>query len=337
MLHMTPMRRLLLGLGTILGLSGSCPAHAAEIWFRATEPVWRSVMHWAPNDYYQLFQPDAPWQHAAADVAVFNFSRRFILETPEPQLRQAIDALKRLKLKVAMQATPLTATTECGRGVESFGTPTDMHDLALKLSRLGAEVSYVTMDEPLWYGHEWNGKPGIVACHLPIAEIARQTAEKMRQIRSVFPNVKIGDIEPMGVNHDQIAGWPRDLSTWIDAYRTAMGEPLDFIMADVVWLGPDWQNVLRDFAAMAASRRMRLAIIYNGQATDPSDAAWVDEAEEHFKFVEGQMGLKPAIASIDTWMERPDRLMPETERDTLTNLVLRYAAWQAAQARGQKR
>ena len=61
---------------------------------------------------------------------------------------------------------------------------------ANRLKALGATAKFFTMDEPLYYGHIF-GKPGWkVGCHSSIPDIARDVAEKVRQIRLVFPLIR---------------------------------------------------------------------------------------------------------------------------------------------------
>ena len=82
---------------------------------------------------------------------------------------------------------------------------------------------------------------------------------------------------------------------------------------------------------MVASQKIPLGIIYNSTPFDTSDAAWINHAQAHFELVEGTMHIKPAQAIIETWTDFPRKMLPETSPDTLTNLVLRYAAWESKQ------
>ena len=77
---------LLLAAGLAAGAAR--PAYAAggalpQIWMGATEPVWRVAHGWPPNDYMELFQPNAPWQYAARYVRVFQVSKRFVEQTSD--------------------------------------------------------------------------------------------------------------------------------------------------------------------------------------------------------------------------------------------------------------
>ena len=279
--------------------------HAAQIWFSAPEPGWRVVRHWPANDYMALFEPNAPWQQARADVSVFGFTKRFVLESSEAQLAYVASALKAHHIQIAVQTTPLIATVGCGLGSESFGPPNDMAAIALKLKQAGVNLDYLEMDEPLYFGSFWNGKAPVVACHMPIAEVAREAAMKLKAVREIFPHVIIGDIEPMGITPSAELIWTKDLETWTNAYRQAMGEPLGFLQADVVWQSSSWPFVLKTVTAMLAAQKIPLGIIYNSTPFDTDDAAWIDDAQAHFELVEGTMHIKPAQAIIETWTDFP--------------------------------
>jgi hypothetical protein len=323
------VRTALLALGVALTVLTAQPAAGAQIWLSATEPIWRGIRGWPLNDYMDLFRPDAPWQHAVAQVMVFGVSKRFVLETPESDLVAIINALRRHNIKLSVQATPLFASRECGLGVEGHGPPNDMVMVATRLKLLGADMAYMTMDEPLFYGHRFKGSPGISACHTTVPEIARQVAAKMMAVRKIYPSVVIGDIEPMGVLPAEVQDWTHQIAEWIAAYRDAMGEPLGFFQADVVWQRPSWRDVLLATVSIARANRVPLGIIYNGMPTDATDAVWIDDAESHFRLVEGSMKISPDQAILQSWTDHPRSMLPESNRDALTNLVLRYSAWQS--------
>jgi hypothetical protein len=313
-------------LACLLALAG-LPAKATEIWFGASEPVWRVVRQWPANDWMDLFRPGAPWQDAEADVHVLELTKRAVLETSDADLSAVIAALKQHHIRLAVQATPLLASQVCGLGVEGHGPPDDMLQVATRLKRLGAELDYLTMDEPLFYGHLYEGQGGRRACHSTIAEIAQQTATKMRAVRQIYPAVVIGDDEPVSLPAPYAAEWPTELRDWMDAYHAAMGEKLGFFHADVFWDRPDWRAGLRAAIAVVRQEGVTLGVIYDGTPADQTDAAWVDGAAAHFHAVEGEMHVRPDQAKLQSWMDHPRAMLPEGKPDTMTNLVLRYHTW----------
>lgn len=51
------------------------------------------------------------------------------------------------------------------------------------------------MDEPLYFGYFYSGP---YACNYTLAQLANNVAATLQQIRTVFPNVLIGDNMPVG-------------------------------------------------------------------------------------------------------------------------------------------
>lgn len=303
-------------------LSIAVPASAVEVWFSATEPVWRQAHNWPPNDYMQLFQPNSPWQTAAHGVNVFMLSKKFIAESNEADVRLVIDDLQQRHIALAVQGTPLVTSDTCGHGVEGYGPPQDMGGLAHKVKRLGGNIAYVALDEPLYYGHRYQRQTPPTPCQAPIAELAQQTASKMAQVHQVFPDAKIGDFEPVGGYPDGYLA--ADLAGWLAAYKAASGTPFAFVALDVVKMQPDWQAQFS--VAIAALRKagMPIGIIYNGTPRDPTDAAWVANAQNQIKLNESQLGTTPSQAIFQSWTDYPRKILPDTAPDSFTGLVRSY-------------
>ena len=202
-----------------------------------------------------------------------------------------------------------------------------MQQVALRLKRFGADLAYIDMDEPLWFGHFYNGVGTQQSCHNPMSEVARQTAVKMREVRQIYPQVLIGEDEPVGVPDAIAPNWPEDIREWLEAYRTAMGEPMGFFHADMVWQRRGWQAILLRVEAVVRQERVSFGLIYNGTPSNPTDASWIDDAVRHFEEVEGALHIRPDQAMLQSWMDHPRAMLPETDPSALTNLVLRYSGW----------
>lgn len=151
------------------------PANAQTIWF--------SPHSTTTADYLDLFKPDAPWQKAASHISVIGISAEFLTKTPENDLQQVIADLKLRNIKLMVQMAPLAGrptpeAPECGVGVEGYAAPGQSLLLARKVKRLGGEIDYFAMDEPLYYGHDFdryddqNRNPKRHGCHLTISEVA---------------------------------------------------------------------------------------------------------------------------------------------------------------------
>lgn len=308
-------------------------AEAADIWFSPTDPVWRLLRHWPANDFANFIRSESSWPDALRSVRVFEITKRFALESSDDDLREVIVALARHNIQMSVQATPLLSTDRCGTGIEGHGSADDMLEVAQRVKRLGGHIAYMAMDEPLWFGHVFDRKLTGVdqvkfsACHLPITEIAQQTAAKMKSVRGVFPNVVIGDDEPLGEAAMSPMEWSRSISEWIAAYREAMGEPMGFFHADVVWFQPSWRVVLVELLPLLNQKEITFGVIYNGTPQDTSDAEWVEDAERNFKTIEGSMSISPQHAIFQSWTDMPRKILPVDQVGTFANLVNRYNVW----------
>ena len=308
-------------------------ADTPKIWLGALEPQWRQVKGFAPNDWEQLFDKKAPWPIVASHIEAFFVSKRFVRDADEQQLQRVITFLKEQKIKLAMQGTPLVATRECGLGIEGHGPPGDMLEGAERIRSAGGKLDYIAMDEPLYYGSIFkyvDRAGGRVPCDHTIQELAAQTATKIAEVRNIFPSVIIGDIEPFGVEPRLATVWKRNLAEWPDAYSSATGMPLAFMQADNVWARPAWEPDFMAGVEILRSKNVPLGVIYNASPRDPD---WLGSAATHFRLIENQMRISPALAVFLSWTDAPARMLPETDPDTMTGLVLQYLRWRKADAR----
>ena len=190
------------------------PAKAQTIWFGP---------HVTSPDYLNLFHSDAPWQHLAAHVQVFCTSASKLLDpSVKKDLPNLLEDLRRRHIDLEVGLLPLTGLGEgqCGYHVEGYSAPGQPLSDAIRLKAAGADIRYLGMDEPLYYGHVFNGKD---ACHASIAEIAKDVAVKVKQVQSIYPGVAVGDVEPMGISD---GAWLNELEQWFDAYQAASGQRL---------------------------------------------------------------------------------------------------------------
>jgi len=295
----------------------------------ATAQTIALVPNSGPNgarDYPALFHPDAPWQEAARHVQLLAVP---VGGVPDDQLKQMFAELRRRKIGVALDMLPLTGSgsenpNHCGFHVEGYSAAGETAAIAHRVKALGGEPAVYGMDEPLIYGHYYNGPN---ACHSSIAEIARDVAVKVRQVRAVFPGVKIGEAEPlMGLPE---ATWLADLTQWFDAFHAETGTPLDTFWLDLDWEAP-WQRRLPALTELLRAKGIRLGVIYNGDDRVTTDEAWVASAVAHFQAFETALGHSPDAVSFQTWVSHPTRVLPESDPLTLTGLLLRYLDWKAS-------
>jgi hypothetical protein len=127
---------------------------------------------------------------------------------PTNPLTRMFEDLKRRHIALGVEALMLSGDGQCGVGVEGYSAPRQMLAIANRIKTLGGTLSYVVMDGPLMGGHFYSGPR---ACHSSVEAIAKEVAEKVKQMRTVFPDLKVGDVEPVGVLEP--AGWMNSSSS----------------------------------------------------------------------------------------------------------------------------
>lgn len=296
------------------------PALATDVWLSGVYPPPRDRLAPGGNsDFMALFDPNAPWLRAASHVAVFKAPTLFFERSSDEELSKVISGLRQRHIALAMETLMQTADGPCGQNVEGYSPPDLIRSIARRIRRLGGELNFVAMDEPLWFGHHYDG---LHACHSTIPAVARNVAKNVAEMKAIFPNIRIGDIEPLGGTRNA-ADWLNDVAQWIAAYRATTGENLAFFHVDMVW-GEQWHDLLGGLAPVLAAAGIRLGIIYDGDPDDQTGVAWAQRAEQRFAAVESDPALIPAQAIIQSWVTHPVHNLPETQPGTMTWLVNRY-------------
>jgi hypothetical protein len=300
-------------------LPGAVSAERARpgIWFAPLPPLQtnESRPYVGSTDFMQLFTKKAAWPSAARRISVFKLYGEWVAHTATPaQLGRAVKDLKRRKISIAVETGPLEPTPDCGQGLEGFAGAEGL-ETANRIKSAGGTLAYLAFDEPFYYASLYDGRN---ACHWDARRVAREVAAYVRKIRTVFPNVKFGDIEPLTTGaHVQL------YKEWIDAYREMTGENLAFIHLDMNYTLPTWPRFARELEGFTRSRGVAFGLIYFGNYDAVSDGAWLAQAQQRFELYETEGG-HPDHAVLQSWHDKPDRALPETKR-TFTNLILRYA------------
>lgn len=291
-----------------------------QIWLAGVDSVVRSETGRQPADYAALFSDSAPWQNAAGEISVFKVSKQFILRAPRALLVRAVRFLAEHRIALAVESGIVASDGGCGSGVEGYNTIGEAKATIARLNDVGARLDYLALDEPWWFGHVYDGQK---ACRYTTMETAQRIEPEIRLFRAAFPGIAIGDIEPLG--NPKVEDWPQALRSWLIAYRAVIGSYPAFLDLDIQWKA-NWKPLLPRVVEMLHSSSIPLGIIYDGNPTDESGAAWTRHAEERAREIELTMGITPQAAVIQTWMRHPEYMMPETKTGTMTNLVDRYVA-----------
>ena len=295
-------------------------AQTPQIWLGGLDPISRHAKFPdMPSDYMDMFQPNAPWNHVAADVKVFELGPKFVMEASDGMLSQIFIDLKQRNIAVAIGASWLPGSDACGKGVESFTHSGTAESVANRIHRLGGDVKYVVMDEPLYFGHKYNKQN---ACQWSIPEVASKVEVEIAAFQRVFPSAQVCDVEPVATPD---AGWVNEIMQWTQAYQSVTRQPLACFQADVQWTGP-WQQQLAELTRRLRATGVKLGIIYNnGDGNAQTGLQWTQQAEQRIRMVEANPALMPDQTLIQSWTRQPERMLPESQPGTMTNVVLQYA------------
>ncbi|MDR3707234.1 MAG: hypothetical protein P4L33_02960 [Capsulimonadaceae bacterium] len=312
---------LLAGLSLAFSALPACAAKPA-IWFCPLDPLIRGVGYGGAPGYMDLFTPNAPWADAAARVNVFKIYPQWIRAATDADLRTQFADLKRRHIALALEYGALTASGDCGKGVEGYGGQ-GLLKAAQRIRDDGGELRFIAMDEPIFFGTVYAGRN---ACRASVEDVVQNAAVNIKALWSEFPGVQIGDIEPVvgttaqGLTDDQLVERYRD---GIDAFARVLGKPLAFFDADQDWRSPGVLSRLAAMRDMVHSRNLPFGIIYNGDGRDDDDASWMQSARRNMARCEAALG-SPDIVIFQSWNPNPRKLLPETDRDGFTSLINEY-------------
>ncbi len=121
-------------------------------------------------------------------------------------------------------------------------------------------------------------------------KIAQNLLTTLVQVKALFPNIKIGDIEVVFPDIDNVPDWLSQYAGWIDTWAAVMGTPLAFFHADNDWPNPSWRAGVDGLRQAVTNRGIPFGMIYNGwNLTDFSDAGFqLNDAESHYVTYETQ-------------------------------------------------
>jgi hypothetical protein len=291
------------------------PQSAPQVWF---SPAFSHGEHSGSVDNLALFQASSPWPEARGRVHVFKIAVHTLNQMPDEDLANMFSFLDKAHIAFAVEYGMLTASDACGRGVEGFKPENMPTHVANRVKKMGGRIRYIAMDEPLFFGHYFNGNN---ACHWTIDAIARNAALNVRQFREMFPNIEIGDIEP--VNAIKSNDWSEGVRDWIEAYRKETGVPLAFFHDDMIWREPIAGRT-RMLVGLLQAHSIKFGVIFNSRGDVGSDQEWLDSAKRNIDEYRAS-GLKaPDQVIIQSWKPYPTHVLPESNPLTLTHLVNYY-------------
>ena len=323
------MRNLLVIMSTGLLLAANATVADADpasmkFWLAGVDPAVQARKHIGePADYMDLFQPKAPWTSAASNLDVFLIGTEMALRGSDDQLRAVIEGLKarHIKLAISMGLIGGERPDGCGKGVEGYSAPKGPEAAARRIQALGGEIDYIAMDEPVWFGHAAGDMSGgRRGCRYTLGELTDKIAPQLEMLRGYFPNVGIGEIEPISSSphaRSQDPHFLEDVRAFGDLLQTKANMKLAFLHADVAWKW-EWRPGLEDMARQSHARGIRFGVICDGDVDAGGDAAWVQQALQRCREVASNPKTFPDNVIVQTWEPLPTKMLPETDPGALT-------------------
>ena len=300
---------------------------APEIWYQPGSDLVTPAGYKRNPDYQQLFNDSPTWPLAISRISAFGIPHPdFVSKAPEAEARRIFSFLKAHQIPLVVPWNLVNGAVN-GKGSNVEGTyhqpQTPLHQ-AMRMKELGGEVGCVIADEPLRFGHYFGnakaktaGKEERIGCQYPIKEVAAQVADAVRQIRTVFPNAKFVETEPVNG-----LGSMEELDQWLVALKKELKEiPIEHVDLDVQWERGEWQKPCKEMVEVIKKNGLSYGLIVDGGPHDTSDAAWVEHAKRNFQ--EWTSAIKEPMACVrfQSWHPCPSHVLPETGEETILSLV----------------
>ena len=314
---------------------------------RAQQPAASGEKHpqlWlgGRRDLLDLFRQDLPedavwanWKYASDHIQVLGLIENFVTNSPDDVLLRVVQCLKKKHIALGLAVLPINWWHElpCGAGIEGYSDPGSANKAVAKLLKAGATLSFITMDEPLYFGHYYDGKN---ACKSSLEDLSKRVAVIIKIFKAAFPNAIVEDVEPFPAVSNQ-SNWQADYGAWVRAFREATGTAIFGLQLDINWGAPRLNSgpghtvpdagaiasLARSAAAVARANGLQVGMIYNGTGGPNTDAKWMQQARMHIDQVTAS-GIQPDQVIFTSWDKSPARSLPDNDADALSSLVGYY-------------
>jgi hypothetical protein len=294
---------------------------AQEVWLgmRGLAIDWQGVH--GHDGWERLFlDPNSAWPPSLAVVRVVQVNTQTLRALPLGDLKKVVARLIRRRMSLAVEMLAQEGDPGCGENVEGYADRRSTREIAEKIKAAGGELAYAAMDEPLWFGHYYNGKG---ACKSSVPDVARRVSANVVEYTRVFPAIQVGDIEPLPALTAQHF-WRETFEQWRKEFAMATGRPLAFLHVDIDWDNALWRKDLPLIAAMAARSDCPLGIIYNATLHVSNSREWLESADQNAMEIEARIGIRPLHAIFESWVRFPTLAIGDKSEPGHDWLVERY-------------
>jgi hypothetical protein len=268
-------------------------------------------------DFLDLFADGAAWDAAVGHLHVFKLYGEWVAyHASDAQLRLAVEAIRDRGLALAVEAGPLDPPAECGQGIEGFAGTDEGRLIARRILDAGGRIDLIALDEPLFFAAIYDGPN---ACGWDADHVAAEVGEYIGVMRGYFPDLIVGDTEPLAG-----ASTASTYTRWLETFRSVNGFDLAFLHMDIDWGRPTWPGEVKTIEDFGRSLGVPVGIIYTGNFQDSTDEAWLSIAGERALRYEDQTGGRPEHVLFQSWNDKPDQALPDSEPYTFTGFVRAY-------------
>jgi hypothetical protein len=271
-------------------------------------------------DFDALFTAEGQgeWAAARAELDVFRVHawqvRHFL---SDEQLQVMFRYLDDHGIPLMFETEPLQPPDpDACAHTESFEGPYDL-EMARRIHDLGGTIAVVAIEEPYHFAHKLEG-PG--ACNYTVERVVDEVIDYMREMRTIFPDVPVGTIEPIWSSP---ATTPGDMEIWLDTFEDRAGESFAFLHIDPDWYFEPWPEIAVGIEAVADARGVPFGVLYNG-GNETSSERWMQFLMENVVTLERDHGSTPQHVSFQSWVDQPERALPDDDPAALTSALVRY-------------
>ena len=265
-------------------------------------------------DLLELFRSPDAWPRARNSVKVMQFYGQQLSSTEPGQCSScndnllpnlaAVDAFAKLDqwgIGIAIELGSLKHHTCDAEAAAQYAS-----SVIGNVEAAGGKVRYIAMDEPYAGGAQVvNGQ----SCHLNMQQSAAQTAQFIKRLAELHPDVKVGDIEPYPFfRTGQLQAWLQELAN--NGVTPAFFH-LDVDRNHAKNLNADVPGDLRALKAYAAGRGIPFGVIFWGMEieignTNPSpDKAFYDSVMKWARTTQAAIG-RPDHSIFQSWARLSD-------------------------------
>jgi hypothetical protein len=286
-------------------------ALSPEVWFGPADSVAQGR-----EEFPLLFDHPDQWSAVARPGVVFFTTITYLTRTRSETVKQQLTFLHHRGMKLAVSILGLPVDKHlCGDGVEGMVWPGEVRNAMRRLQELGAQPDYFSFDEPLSYGHFFNGRN---ACRFTVAETARRLAQSVKLMRGAFPKVRIVEAEvPTG---KPLSEWTEVLAEWLSDYRAATGEDLYGLSMDPYW-HHRWQEVIPATSFILRAHHIHVGEYLHADATVGESAAeWSDNVKRNICSI-WRLHIAPDYVIMANWMVKSVKALPQSDPTSLAALT----------------